>query len=243
MGVFFFSMWEYFGKNSNITKLLVSTPSLTFGYFINNYTPLLQAFKVTFIESITGLILAMLFSFFVMTIGFYNKRFLDILMPIFLVSQVIPIITLAPLIILLFGIGIKAKIIISALMCFFPILINFNNGIRNIPIEILETLKVYNATNRFKIRNIYFPLSAPNIMTGLKISSVLSVIGAIVGEFNGADIGLGKNLFLSAKRIEPELMICSLFLSSLLGIILYGLIILIENKICKWYLKNSIQIN
>lgn len=236
-------LWEFFGNNNNIAKLLISTPSKSFNYFLSNLTELFQAFKITFSESILGLLLAMLFSFFVMTLGFYNKKVLDFVLPIMLISQVIPIITLAPLIILLFGIGIKAKIIISALMCFFPIFINFHNGIRNIPVEILETAKIYNASTKFKILNIYYPLSIPNIMTGLKISSVLSVIGAVVGEFNGADIGLGKNLFLSAKRIEPELMINSLFFSSLLGLILYGLIVIIEKKIGKWYFKNQIQIN
>ena len=73
-------------------------------------------------------------------------------------------------------------------------------------------------------------------MTGLKIAATWSVIGAIVAEFNGADIGLGKNLFLAAKLLEPELMLSSLILSSLLGALMYGLIILIEKRIGKWYL-------
>lgn len=77
----------------------------------------------------------------------------------------------------------------------------------------------------------------PNIMTGLKIAATLAVIGAIVAEFNGAEIGLGKNLFLAAKRLEPELMMSSLFLSSLLGGLMYFIIYLIEHRFGKWYLK------
>jgi len=234
-------IWEYTGRNNNTTKLLVSTPSLSFQYLIDNFGSIINASWITLIESFLGLILATFFSFFVMVIGLYFKKFLDTIMPIMIVSQIIPVITLAPLIILIFGIGIEAKIIISALMCFFPIFINFNNGIRNIQNEIFDLLKVYNATRTFKIINVYFPLSTPNIMTGLKISSVLAVIGAIVGEFNGADIGLGKNLFLSAKRLEPELMINSLVFSSIIGFLLFGSILIIERKLGKWYKQTLIN--
>lgn len=234
-------VWEFAGRNNSTTKLLVSTPTLSFQYLINNFGSLLNATWITLIESFLGLILATFFSFFVMVIGLYFKKFLDTIMPIMIVSQIIPVITLAPLIILIFGIGIEAKIIISALMCFFPIFINFNNGIRNIQNEIFDLLKVYNAKTTFKIINVYFPLSTPNIMTGLKISSVLAVIGAIVGEFNGADIGLGKNLFLSAKRLEPELMINSLVFSSIIGFLLFGSILLIEYKFGKWYKQTLVN--
>lgn len=233
-------IWELVGNSSNTVKLLASTPSASFLYLVSNFSSIIEATWFTFAESFLGLFLATLFSFLVMIIGLYFKKFLDLIMPVMIISQVVPIITLAPLIILVFGLGIKAKVIISALMCFFPIFVNFNNGIRNISSDIIDLLRVYNATMTFKIRYIYFPLSTPNILTGLKISSVLSVIGAIVGEFNGADIGLGKNLFLAARRLEPELMITSLLFSSIIGLSLYGSIIIIEFIIGRWY-KNSIS--
>ena len=74
----------------------------------------------------------------------------------------------------------------------------------------------------------------PSIMAGLKISATLAVIGAIVAEFNGAEMGLGKNLFLAAKRLEPDLMMSSLLLSTLLGGMFFGLIYYIEKKIINW---------
>ena len=74
-------------------------------------------------------------------------------------------------------------------------------------------------------------------MTGLKISATLSVIGAIVAEFSGAEKGIGRNLFISAVRLEPELMVASLLMSTTIGFILFGIIILIEQKIGFWYLK------
>lgn len=232
--------WEISGRNNDTVKLLISAPSESIYYFADNTNHLLLATWITFIESFLGLCIATFFSFLVMLIGLCNKNFLDTIMPVMIVSQVIPVITLAPLIILIFGIGIEAKVIVSALMCFFPIFVNFNNGVRSIPEEIFYLLKVYNASTKFKIRHVYFPLSMPNIMTGLKVSSLLSVIGAIVGEFNGADVGLGKNLYLAAKKLEPELMVNSLFLSAIIGFLLYGSIIWVEHVFGKWYIKNGL---
>ena len=120
------------------------------------------------------------------------------------------------------------------LYLFFPIFVNFGTGVKSIPPEILEYAYINKASTWKKITNIYFPLSASNIFAGLKIAATLSVIGAIVAEFTGAKIGLGKNLFLSSKRLEPELMMSSLILSTLLGIMLFGLIYVLEKVMLKY---------
>jgi NitT/TauT family transport system permease protein len=79
-----------------------------------------------------------------------------------------------------------------------------------------------------------FPYPCQALWQGLKISATLAVIGAIVAEFNGAEMGLGKNLFLAAKRLEPDLMMTSLILSTLMGVLFFGTIYLIEKKLIKW---------
>ena len=99
-------------------------------------------------------------------------------------------------------------------------------------------LDVYNADKTFRIFNVYFPLSLQNIFTGLKISSTLAVIGAIVAEFTGAEIGLGKNLFLGSIRLEPELLVNSVVLSALLGGTLFYIVYLLERYFGKWYIDN-----
>jgi NitT/TauT family transport system permease protein len=95
-------------------------------------------------------------------------------------------------------------------------------------------MHIYNADTKTRIKQVYFPLAMPSIMAGLKISATLAVIGAIVAEFNGAEIGLGKNLFLAAKRLEPDMMMCSLLLSTLLGVVFFGTIYFIEKNFIKW---------
>lgn len=228
--------WEYVGRSNNNVRLLLSYPSLAYQYFVTHAKILGIATLYTFLESFIGLLLAVIFSFSVMFLCFYFPRLVQFWLPIMIASQVIPLITLAPLLIISFGIGMASKIIMAALMCFFPLFINFLSGYVSIPKTTNEMLYLYGASTWFRITRVNVPLSLPGIFAGLKVSATLSVIGAVVAEFNGADYGLGKNLFLAAKRLEPELMITSIIITALLGGIMYGTTVLLERKVGGWYL-------
>lgn len=228
------SFWQYFGSTNNTVRLLLSSPSLVLDYFTDNFSELTQATLITFIEAFVGLLIATFFSFSVMFLCFYFPKLMDFVLPIMVASQVIPLIVLAPFFIILLGIGLESKIAMAALMCFFPIFLNFVQGYKSISQDVHDLLHIYNANIFSRIKNVYFPLAMPNIMTGLKISSTLAVIGAIVAEFTGSTQGLGKNLFLSAIRLEPDLMMSSLVLSTLLGAVIFGSIYFIEKRLARW---------
>lgn len=227
-------LWEYFGQHNDTVRLLISSPSLVVQYFKENGWDLLDATKVTFIEAIAGLVIATVFSFGVMILCFYYPKLLDFVLPIMITSQVIPLIVLAPFFIILMGIGLSSKIAMASLMCFFPIFVNFAQGYNAISSNIHELMYINNASTSFKIKNVYIPLSLPSIFAGLKVSATLAVIGAIVAEFTGAEVGLGKNLFISAIRLEPDLMMNSLLLSTIIGLSLFSAMKILESKITKW---------
>lgn len=231
-------IWEYAGGRDQSVRLLISSPSLITEYFVENISTLLSAFWITFIEALAGLILATLVAFAAMIACFCRPRLIETLLPMMVVSQVIPLIVLAPFFILLLGIGISSKIAMAGLMAILPIFVNFAQGYRSIGSDIHELMFIYDAPLQYRITRIYFPLSMSSLMAGLKISGTLAVIGAIVAEFNGAEAGLGKNLFLSAKRLEPELMMASLILSTILGLVFFLAVHAFEKRFGKWYLIN-----
>lgn len=235
LSILLLTVWQYFGNTNQTARLLLSSPLLVVEYFGENYSSLLWATQTTLIEAVSGLLIATVFSFGVMILCFYFPKLMDFVLPIMVTSQVIPLIVLAPFFIILMGIGIGSKIAMAALMCFFPIFVNFAQGFKSISSNIHELMHIYNADTWTRIKQVYFPLSMPSIMAGLKISATLAVIGAIVAEFNGAEIGLGKNLFLAAKRLEPDLMMSSLLLSTALGLFFYGVIYLTEKRFGNWY--------
>lgn len=232
-------LWQYYGSTSPKMRMLVSSPQLCFEYLRENGSILFKATITTFIEAIIGLIVATAISFGLMIVCFRFQKFFRFILPLLLTTQVIPLITLAPFFILWLGIGISSKVALAAVLAFYPIFMNFATGYNSISTNIFDLLKIYPSKLAFRIMNVYFPLSLPNIFTGLKIAATLSVIGAIVAEFSGAEIGLGKNLLLSAIRIEPELMMVSIFLSALLGALLFSIIYFIERLSGKWYINEK----
>ena len=237
LSVLVLSSWQYFGSRNQTVRLLLSAPTFIAQYFVENTSNLLAATWITLIEAVTGLAIATAFSFGVMILCFYKPKLMDFVLPLMVTSQVVPLIVLAPFFIILFGIGLSSKIAMAALMCFFPIFVSFAQGYKAINSNIHELLHIYNAPIKFRIKHVYFPLSISSIMAGLKVSATLAVIGAIVAEFNGAEIGLGKNLYLSAKRLEPDLMMSSLLLSTVLGAVVYLVILTIEKRYGNWYIK------
>lgn len=235
LGVLLIALWQYFGSIDTTVRLYISYPSLIVEYFIENHIALLQATLITFLEAFVGLVLATLFSFGIMIICFRKPKFLDFILPIMITSQVVPIIVLAPFFIILFGIGLTSKILMAAVISFFPIFVNFVQGYKLISPNIHELMTIYKAPFSFRVSHVYFPLAMPNIMAGLKISATLAVIGAIVAEFTGAKMGIGKNLFVSAIRLDPDLMMTSLILATLVGLSMYGIVRFVERKYGFWY--------
>lgn len=237
VGLSLLGVWEYLGSTYRSARLLVSSPQLVYEYFIANATNVLVATWTTFFEASLGLLLATTFSFGIMILCFFRPRLMDYLLPVMVTSQVIPLIVLAPFFVISLGIGVASKITMAAVLCFFPTFVNFAQGYRTLDPRVHEMLQIYETRTWTRIRKAYLPLSLPSIMAGLKISATLSVIGAIVAEFTGARVGLGKNLFLSAIRLEPDLMMVSLVCAALLGAIMYGSIHMAERKLGHWYLQ------
>jgi NitT/TauT family transport system permease protein len=122
-------------------------------------------------------------------------------------------------------------------MCIFPIFINFSVGVNSISKNIEELLYVYNAGRVFRIFKIIIPLSTPYIFSGLKVSTTMAIMGAVVAEFVGAKDGLGKNLYLAPKNSMPELMVCSIVLIAFLGWFMFKLVVLAEKKLGGWYFR------
>lgn len=230
----FLVLWEAIASNNPTLKYFVSTPMTSFYYASTHFTNILESTIVTAIESISGFCLAIIFSFTVMFICLLKPNILKIILPLFVISQILPMITLAPLFIILFGMGLISKIAMVVLMCFFPIFINFATGVNSVTQNIKDLLYIYNAGKIFTICKITIPLSTPYIFAGLKISTTMAIMGAIVAEFLGARDGLGKNLYLAPKYSQPELMICSIVLTAFLGWILYKFVETIERRLVKW---------
>ena len=229
----------YTQDHSSDAHHFLSDPISTVKYLTNNYLPLLKDTSNTLKEILGGGLIAVLLSFIFMCICIVYPNFLGKIKPIVVVSQIIPIIVFYPIFMVLFGIGLMSNIAMVALMCFFPMFVNFATGIENIPENVHSLLYMYNTKKSFSIFKVIIPLSAPYIFSALKITVTMAIMGAIVAEFTSGLHGLGFDLYNAKRKSMPELLMSSVFIIISIGFILYSIIEFFERKIGHWYIKQK----
>ncbi|MBI3024206.1 MAG: ABC transporter permease, partial [Candidatus Tectomicrobia bacterium] len=164
----------------------------------------------------------------------WSKTLERTLMPIFVTSQTIPKIAIAPLFIIWFGIGIFPKVLVSLLIAFFPIVISTSVGLKAINQDMIDLIHSMNATKWQVFQKVRIPNSLPFIFSGLKIATAFATVGAVVGEFVGSDKGLGYVLIVSNSMLETPRLFATLLPLSLIGVLLYSAVTRIERVLIPW---------
>lgn len=155
--------------------------------------------------------------------------------PYLIASQAIPIIAIAPLLTIWVASTYWSRVLVAALVVFFPVLINIIAGLRSVPAELYDLLHALKATPWQVFRKLEFPAALPIILAGLKVGATLSVIGALVGEFvQPKSQGLGFLLVTARYQFKTDLVFVILFTLAIIALSLYGLVALIERRVLRW---------
>ncbi|HNR78709.1 MAG TPA: ABC transporter permease [Mesotoga infera] len=170
--------------------------------------------------------------------GYFSARsrtFEEIISPYVMVIQATPKVSLIPLFVIWFGLGMPSKLLLIILSAFFPVMVNTILGLRSIPEDYSNLMTVLKATERQRVLKLELPMATPLIMAGLKIAMVQSVIGAIVSEWMAGDRGLGYLLVYGSSLYDANLLMASILATTFLGLILYWSIEFVEKKLLFWH--------
>jgi len=195
---------------------------------------LLRHTAVTLREVLTGLVIGVAVAFW---LGYWIAKSRTVaytLTPYLVALQAVPIVAIAPLLIIWFGSGVASKVIICALIVFFPMLVNTVIGMRGIPTELHDLLRSLEATPLQTFWHLELPAALPIVLGGLKVSATLSVIGAVVGEFVSASVGLGYLINFGRGTYDTPLVIAAVFTLTALALTLYGLAAGLERLLLGW---------
>ena len=163
-----------------------------------------------------------------------------VLSPYLVASQAVPLVAIAPLLVIWFGPGMKSKILICALIVFFPVLVNTVVGVRAVPEHLRDLMRSMHATPLQMIRYLEIPAALPIFLGGLRIGATLSVIGAVVGEFVGADRGLGFLVNVGRGQFDTALVLVAVFALVVMALSLYGLVLLLQLVINFWMCRTLV---
>lgn len=189
---------------------------------------------ITITEITIGLAIGMTTAVFIGYLLAKSLTFERLLSPYIVASQAVPIVAIAPLLVIWFGPGISSKILICALIVFFPILVNTIVGLRSVPEDLHDLMRSLQASRWQTIKYLEFPAALPVLLGGLRIGAALAVIGAVVGEFAGADRGLGFLINLARGQYDTALVFVAVFSLIILALIMYGIVIWLESRWISW---------
>lgn len=154
--------------------------------------------------------------------------------PYLVASQAVPVVAIAPLLVIWLGPGRISKVLVGALIVFFPVLISTVSGIRSVPADLRDLMRSLRATRWQVLRLLEVPAASPFLLSGLKVGSTLAVIGAVVGEFVGADQGLGFLINLGRGLYDTPLVFSALLVLVTMALGLYSLATLLERLALAW---------
>ena len=157
-----------------------------------------------------------------------------IISPFLVASQAVPIVAVAPLLVIWFGPGIFSKMLICGLIVFFPVLVNTVVGLRAVPRSLYELMDSLHASRWQVFRQLEIPAALPVFLGGLRIGATLSVIGGVVGELIGANSGLGFLINVARGQYDTPLVFVAVLTLVALALALYGIVVLLEKRFLRW---------
>lgn len=226
--------WEGLTRLRDIKAYLLPSPSRIAQRVIADWPILFANFQVTLTEMLLGFALAFVVA---MTLGIliaHSAAVRRALYPLVVAAQTVPVIAIAPVLIIWFGYNIVPRVLVTALIAFFPLTVNTVTGFQAVEMELVNFFRSLNATPMQIFLKLSVPAALPFIFAGLKVSATLCVIGATVGEWIGTDRGLGHLIVLDTAQLDTPRVFAALVLLSLSGIALFLLISLLERIALPW---------
>lgn len=225
--------WQISTMFSFLPNYMLPSPKSVLTVLTTYHTELFSHLMFTLKESLTGLsiaiILAIVLSFFMDTYSILYK----LTYPLLIITQTIPMIAIAPLLVLWFGYGIAPKIILVISICFFPITVGLLNGFKSVDKDIINFFLTIGANKWQLFKEVKFPSSIPMFIASLKVSVSYSIVGAVVAEWLGGEKGLGVYMTRVRKSFAYDKMFAVILIIITTSLLLMGIVSIIEKKVLK----------
>lgn len=229
-------LWFLAARYSGLPAFILPSPGLVWTRFLTTLGngSLVRHFGVTLLEVLSGMAIGVGFATLLGYPLAKSLAFERFLSPYIVASQSIPVVAIAPLLVIWFGPGLFSKVLICALIVFFPVLVNTVVGLRSVPDDLHDLMRSLHATHLQTVRYLEVPASLPVFLGGLRIGATLSVIGAVVGEFTGSDQGLGFLINVGRGSYDTALVFVAVFALVALALGLYGAVVYLESRLLTW---------
>jgi putative hydroxymethylpyrimidine transport system permease protein len=228
-------VWEFVVRAFHVPKYLFPAPSQVVISLRDDWSDILSpATWVTLREVLIGFAIAAVFGIGLAVLLHLYGPLRRALYPLLIGSQTIPVVVLAPILVILLGYGILPKLVIVALICFFPIVVNGLDGLRSVDDDFIRMMRTLDATRWSIFRRVEFPAALPAIFSGMRVAATFAAIGAVFGEWSGASAGLGFVMLESTPNLQTARIFAAIMILTLVALLLFGLVSLLERILVPW---------
>jgi len=233
--------WQLLVNFGNFPRFILPSPSDVLARFseVLKDGSLVRHIATTLKEVLSGLALGVSFATVLGYLIAKSPWIERLLAPYIVASQSVPLVAIAPLLVIWFGPGLISKILIAALIVFFPVLVNTVVGVRAVPEDLHALMRSLQATRWQTLRLLEIPAALPVFFGGLRVGATLAVIGAVVGEFVGADSGLGFLINVGRGLYDTALVFVAVFVLISMALVLYGIVVGLEVRLLAWQRRSQ----
>ncbi|CAN5572168.1 ABC transporter permease [soil metagenome] len=232
-------LWEGWVWWRDVEPFLLPAPSAVWAAFLESRPLLGDHLLTTATEALAGLVLGAAVGAALAVVIAATPLARRVLYPILVVSQTVPMIVLAPLLVLWFGFGMTPKIVVVALIVFFPVAVSTVAGLAGADRDLVELVRSMGADRRQILRMVLFPAAVPAFFAGLRIAAAYAVAGAVIGEWVGASQGLGIFITRSQSSFQVDRVFVAVTIVALLSMTLFGLVHLLARRASPWMYLTS----
>lgn len=239
--VVFFAGWEIAVRAADVPVYILPSPSRTVATLVSNAGLYLNASALTLGESLAGLIIGVAAGAGLAVLLILLPGLEGGVMTLAILMKSTPLVAIAPLLTIWLGFGVVPKIVITALMTFFPVLVNVLSGLQRVDPALTDLFHSWNATRWEVFRHLQLPTSLPYLFAALKISAPLGLIGAVVAEWTGASGGLGRTMWLAYTNLNLPYLFAAIFILAAAGMIIFRFLSWMEQKVVFWVPTNRVN--
>jgi putative hydroxymethylpyrimidine transport system permease protein len=227
-------IWELVVWAADVPDYLFPAPSAVASALADDAGLLGDAAAVTAREMILGYLLAVVLALALAVVLHFSALLRRALLPLLVVSQTVPTVVLAPILAILLGYGIGTKLVVVAIVCFFPIVVNAVDGLRATDPELVRMMRTLHGTRWGLFRRVELPGALPMIFSGARIAATYAAVGAVFGEWAGSSQGLGFVMLQSQPSLDTARIFAAVLILSLLALALYATVTLAERLLVPW---------
>ena len=227
-------VWELVVRTAHVPDYLFPAPTSVASSLAGDAGLLGRATLVTVREIVLGYLLAVAVAITLAVVLHFSSALRRALLPILVLSQTVPTVLLAPILAILLGYGIEPKLVVVAVVCFFPIVVNAVDGLRSTDPELVQMMRTLHGSRLAIFRRVELPGALPAIFSGARIAATYAAVGAVFGEWAGSSSGLGFVILQAQPALDTARIFAAVLILSALALCLYALVTLAERLLVPW---------